>query len=162
MKFILNEKEINLAIKLYLRANAAVDVHDMEFTAKRDGLIVEVDATVLDLVQPHVEPVQVDLKEPEQTTQHEPDQVEVQFEADYNLLVNEYYPVTQEEKDMLNTETEVVVDTHEVSDDVISELEAISEELPLLEEYVEEEEESSEAEEMPVQNTLSIADILGR
>jgi len=191
MKFILNENEINLAIKLYLRANAAVDVHGMEFSAKRDGLIAEVDATVLELTEPSVKPVQVELKEPELTVEFEPSEPEEQFKADPNELVIKEDPIqiTQEEKDNLTPVSEPDI-THyeeddnvpfdlsgspEVSDEDIASIEAASTEdttvletdkleFTTLEEseiHIEEEEETSETEEMPVQNTMSIADILG-
>ena len=194
MKFILNENEINLAIKLYLRANAAVDVHGMEFSAKRDGLIAEVDATVLDLPQPSVEPIQVVTKEPEHTVQFEPSEPEEQFKADPNELVIKEDPIqlTDEEKEALLERSTPIPDTFKesyvepdfipfslspdpkVSDEDIAAIEAASSENTTVVEYDKlefitteeaeiphEEEESSEAEEMPVQNTLSIADILG-
>lgn len=191
MKFILNETEINLAIKLYLRANAAVDVHGMEFSAKRDGLIAEVDATVLELTEPSVKPVQVELKEPELTVEFEPSEPEEQFKADPNELVIKEDPIqiTQEEKDNLTPVSEPDITQYEkddsvpfdlsgspeVSDEDIASIEAASTEdttvletdkleFTTLEEseiHIEEEEETSETEEMPVQNTMSIADILG-
>lgn len=97
MKLTLTNEELQKAVTLYLQANAAVDVHGMDFVAKREGTIAEVEATVKDLPMVSVEAVTVEEHEPEETTEHIAEQVEefIQeedtppFEADPEVLVDE-------------------------------------------------------------------------
>lgn len=97
MKLTLTNEELQKAVTLYLQANAAVDVHGMDFVAKREGTIAEVEATVKDLPMVSVEAVTVEEHEPEETTEHIPEQVEEfvkeedtpPFEADPEVLVDE-------------------------------------------------------------------------
>lgn len=97
MKLTLTNEELQKAVTLYLQANAAVDVHGMDFVAKREGTIAEVEATVKDLPMVSVEAVTIEEHEPEETTEHIAEQVEefIQeedtppFEADPEVLVDE-------------------------------------------------------------------------
>lgn len=97
MKLTLTNKELQKAVTLYLQANAAVDVHGMDFVAKREGTIAEVEATVKDLPMVSVETVTIEEHEPEETTEHIAEQVEEfnkeedtpPFEADPEVLIDE-------------------------------------------------------------------------
>ncbi len=99
MKLTLTNEELQKAVTLYLQANAAVDVHGMDFVAKREGTIAEVEATVKDLPMVTVEAVTVEEHEPEGTTEHIAEQVEEfvkeedtpPFEADLEVLVDESF-----------------------------------------------------------------------
>ena len=96
MKLTLTNEELQKAVTLYLQANAAVDVHGMDFVAKREGTIAEVEATVKDLPMITVEAVTVEEHEPEESTEHIPTQVEEfdkeedtpPFEADPAVLID--------------------------------------------------------------------------
>lgn len=97
MKLTLTNEELQKAVTLYLQANAAVDVHGMDFVAKREGTIAEVEATVKDLPMVTVEAVTVEEHEPEETTEHIPTRVEEfdkvedtpPFESDPEVLIDE-------------------------------------------------------------------------
>ena len=104
MKLTLTNEELQKAVTLYLQANAAVDVHGMDFVAKREGTIAEVEATVKDLPMVTVEAVTIEEHEPEETTEHIPGQVEEfvkeedtpPFEADLEVLVDESFKDIEE------------------------------------------------------------------
>lgn len=122
MKLTLTNEELQKAVTLYLQANAAVDVHGMDFVAKREGTIAEVEATVKDLPMVSVEAVTVEEHEPEETTEHVPEQVEEfvkeedtpPFEADPEVLVDEENTIMEADSMKESSIEQVEKDTPEV------------------------------------------------
>lgn len=122
MKLTLTNEELQKAVTLYLQANAAVDVHGMDFVAKREGTIAEVEATVKDLPMVSVETVTIEEHEPEETTEHIPDQIEEftkeedtpPFEADPKVLIDEANTFMEYDSMKEAATEEVAEDTNEV------------------------------------------------
>lgn len=123
MKLTLTNKELQKAVTLYLQANAAVDVHGMDFVAKREGTIAEVEATVKDLPMVSVETVTIEEHEPEETTEHIAEQVEEfnkeedtpPFEADPEVLIDESNTLMEYDSMKEPASVQVVDDIPEVS-----------------------------------------------
>lgn len=179
MKLTLTTEEIKTAIKLYLRANAAVEVSDMDFSAKREGVIAEVDAEFIELNVEPVAPIEVPVAVPEAAVEHEPVEI-TEHEAD--VLQESYKANPEELVDATNImrpqdgERTYKGPSIQVTDEDIESIEAAivdtDDDLPFdlptetqlelnFEQDEPEEEEQVTTEEMPVQNSVSIADILG-
>ena len=179
MKLTLTTEEIKTAITLYLRANAAVEVSDMDFSAKREGVIAEVEAEFIEL---KVEPVvantlpvavseEVEQYEPTETTVHEAEALQESYKANPEELIEETFHMNDASYAMTDAPLELAQANTEVSDADIESIEAALTDTTEVDEvpfevqtqlnFDDEPEESNEVEEMPVQNPVSIADILG-
>lgn len=152
MKITLTTEEIEHAISCYLKANAAVDIVEFQFSLKRTGIEAEVETTVKEVNSPD-EAVQ-GVKQPDM----EPEEV------------TELIPVTEEAFTPESVEV-FEVNPDELIDGDTLKNSAIEEDTQLtfnLDESIEpgmnlnfDAPPSETVEEMPVFNTVSIADILG-
>ena len=187
MKLTLTTEEIKTAITLYLRANAAVEVSDMDFSAKREGVIAEVEEEFIEL---KVEPVvantlpvavseEVEQYESTETTVHEAEALQESYKGNPEELVEDasievFHALSSNDVVVGKTKplSEMGLNTSaEVSDTDIESIEAALSDTTEVDEvpfevqtqlnFDDEPEESNEVEEMPVQNPVSIADILG-
>jgi len=156
LKITLTQSELEHAIGCYLRANAAVKVGEITFSAKKTGVETIVETTVLEInSSPELEPITIDKQEPEEMTVVIPEEPE-EF--------NEQEPVVEHvpEPEELESELPEQIDIEEA----IANVEAAEkeEENPAFEFPTQIEfdlpVEPETVEEMPVQNTMSIADIL--
>lgn len=158
MKLTLTTEEIKKAITLYLRANAAVEVSDMDFSAKREGVIAEVEAEFIEMNVEPVKPKEVPEALPEETEQHEPEDI---TEHVPEPPVEDHQP--EPEKLVDEEDTPPFTPDPVVSDEDIDKIEAAMTDTEEEEQITFDFESPQEdkVEEMPVQNTMSIANILG-
>lgn len=157
MKITLTQSELEHAIGCYLRANAAVEVGEITFSAKKAGVETIVETTVLEVnSSPELEPTAFDEQEPEEMIVIIPEEPEEFTEQE---PVVEHIPEPEE----LVSELPEQIDIEEA----IANVEAAEKEpenpafdFPT-EITFDAPVEPETVEEMPVQNTMSIADILG-
>ena len=153
MKITLTTKELEHAIACYLRANAAVEVGEMTFSLKKTGIETVVETTVKEARDP--EEVVQGLKEPDiksiYQASYEPTN-EDEFER--HPALSDFEHNAEELVDEIPEEIEPEQETESLEDPT-------EEESPQLDLFFESELETETVEEMPIQNTMSIADILG-
>ncbi len=188
MKMTLTTEEIRRAITCYLKANAAVEVMDIDFSMKRAGIVAEVDTVLLEEQansSEQVEPIVPVIFTSEEVDTFVPPGPEENFVTDESQLVEEKTVNEEEEPEPEQTEGTVPekavkrngIETpemkllREVDEEVtaaeIAAVELAAEsgidnpafELPEL--AFDSEIKTETVEEMPVQNTESISDILG-
>jgi hypothetical protein len=183
MKMTLTTEEIRRAITCYLKANAAVDVMDIDFSMKRAGIVAEVDTVLLEHQSDspeQVQPIEPDVFTSEEEDTFVPPGPEENFVTDESQLVEEEFPDAEKEPEPEQTKKEVKrngIETpemkllREVDEEVtaaeIAAVELADEsgidnpafELPEL--AFDSEVKPETVNEMPVQNTESISDILG-
>tara|TARA_R110002020_G_scaffold143317_1_gene315540 strand:- start:426 stop:887 length:462 start_codon:yes stop_codon:yes gene_type:complete len=150
LKITLTQPELEHAIGCYLRANAAVKVGEITFSAKKTGVETIVETTVLEVgnTSPEVEPIAFDeqeSEEPEVFTEQEP---VVEHVPEPEELVSELPEQIDIEEAIANVEAA----EKEVENPAFDFPTGLTFDSPV---------EPETVEEMPVQNTLSIADILG-
>ncbi len=157
MKITLTQSELEHAIGCYLRANAAVEVGEITFSAKKAGVETIVETTVLEVnSSPKLEPIAIDKQEPEEMAVTIPEESEVFTDQEIPVehvpepeeLVSELPEQIDIEEAIANVEA-AEKETENPAFDFPTQLEF---DLPV---------EPETVEEMPVQNTMSIADILG-
>lgn len=120
MKIILNTEELQKALTAYLKANAAVDVGEITFSAKKNGVIAEVETTLLDSTQEVLSPV----KEATMETVEIPkcSAVDIQ-EIEESVPIPEYVPedtieFTPKPEELVDDE---ITEEEETPEDIISE-----------------------------------------
>jgi len=150
LKITLTQSELEHAIGCYLRANAAVEVGEITFSAKKAGVETIVETTVLDsgntpskvvssVFAEHASEEPEVFTEQEITVEHVPDPEELVSELPEQIDIEEAIAnVEAAEKELENPAFDSPVD--------------LTFDAPVQPETV---------EEMPVHNTISIADILG-
>ena len=156
MKITLTTKELEHAIACYLRANAAVVVGDMTFSLKKSGIETVVETTVKE-IEPAEEviPRQLELDLGPVRVTSLPPTMAVPYIGTPEVETFEHNP-----EELLDEGPEEI--EQETEDDMVhvpwvepsTEIEVVSLELDSLI-------ESETVEEMPVVNSMSIADILG-
>jgi hypothetical protein len=123
MKIILNTEELQKALTAYLKANAAVEVGEITFSAKKNGVIAEVETTLLDSVQAVLTPVKESTME---TVDIPKCSVVDNQEVAESIPIPEYVPedtieFTPKPEELVDDE---VTEEEETPEDIISEKEA--------------------------------------
>lgn len=184
MKMTLTSNELKHAIACYLRANAAVEVGDITFSLKKAGIETVVETTVVEPVVETVAPIVIQPHIPTNQMLFGHQTVPTEFTADASELTAEFVEKEQQpEVDEVSlsqeetTESDEMRMMREVDEEVsASELEAqiaavesaeaepetqmdLFEDAPAL--VFDNDVKPETVEEMPIQNSIAIADILG-
>lgn len=162
MKITLTASELKHAIACYLKANAAVDVGEMTFSLKKCGIETVVETTVIDSESNEVVPEPTVTHIPEASTTFEAVKVPETFSPNYEELVDELQPKAQ--KEFVEMEEDTPEDPVEQGEE--DSLSSLDEAIAAIEEAsfdlnFDTVVKTETVEEMPVQNAVSIADILG-
>ena len=150
MKITLTQSELEHAIGCYLRANAAVEIGEITFSAKKAGVETIVETTVIEVgnTSPEVEPIAFDEQVPEEPEVFAEQEPVVEHVPEPEELVSELPEQIDIEEAIANVEA-AEKEVENPAFDFPTQLEF---DLPV---------EPETVEEMPVHNTMSIADILG-
>lgn len=165
MKITLTQQELEHAISCYLKANAAVEIGEMTFSQKRTGIETIVETSIKEVLTPNevVSGEELPTLEPTIQEDFESTSEEILYESD---LTEEFTPNPEELIDEVSEETEPTEVEDEKAECVQSDETSIpdkgTEQEGTVQPLVFESTVSTDkVEEMPVQDTLSIADILG-
>ena len=162
MKITLNHVELKRAISVYLRANAAVNVSDITFCAKREGTIAEVETSIIESEYdsfPEMESSTISKYKYVPLNEYNEQETPQEFQVDLEDLIDEAQ-TKEDTKEVIEEEIEVVQD----ESDAEPEPEPIENPAFDLDAAIANVEASIEEQETAPPsnlNTLSIAELLG-